>query len=926
MLSSPRLSLLIALSALGGCDLDSSLSGEDGAGPGGGDPDGGDTGPDVPDWWDDEAGCINVDGHGSFETIQGAIDEAPEGTVVQVCAGTYNEAIVVEKAVTVAGADPSTTFLVPPAIDHAITLRGSGGAVQSFTVQAQRDGAFVDGASGAALRTITFFQPGNWGIEASDPTDLVIEGCAVNGGVYGGISISSGTASVTGSTVSGATGTGIYASNTAEVTITGSTIDGTLRASEDETDGYGIRADGATIHSTSNTISNSGWCAAGSFEGTLDIDGDTYTGGLCGVYSPWQDTTGATLEARNLSIQGATEQGIFWYSNLPVALDAVTISIEAGASCSQLYEDWGNKRRGTLYCGGTLVFAPDIAISNSTISGYENYGAWLVGIGTAPVAAVSASTFTDSGRYGLVIDGGNGSMEALLTGLTLQGMRDPEIPDPCSGYVNQSAALYNYTASVTLQDSIVTGNVGWGISNTRGSMTVTGNSFDGNGCSALINFEAVGDVGGNTFTRGTDMATVYDSSGAILVHDNTFVDNHASYTYSYLDEGSGVTYSYLYSGYGQDLVFYMSASAEVTGNTFTEGDYGIYAYDAPVLIQGNTWTGYERAAVTTAYGDPLDPPEIVDNVLDDLGGSAVYSAYGAAHVDGMTIGATRATSYEYHYLADGVEYASYSYESSSPVFDAYGYYYAYDDGTGTWVESGAPSTIEIEDVIVDSSYATLLEATESSAWISDVSVGAVGSSGSGYGLYASWSHYPSELVVEGLEIESVASTAVYVQGASAEEGLVSLADVAIGSVGGNGVEIGGLPAYSLSNVTLDAVGGIGLTSDGDYSYYDYWTSTSMSGTYAVEALVDGFVVAGAIGAGAVVSDGTLSMTGSSLSGGASDGLQTSDVEATVTGNAFTGNAGYGMTCTSVTLAACSGNDLSGNTTGTHSGCDDACGT
>ncbi|HNH46953.1 MAG TPA: hypothetical protein PKY30_07945 [Myxococcota bacterium] len=55
------------------------------------------------------------------------------------------------------------------------------------------------------------------------------------------------------------------------------------------------------------------------------------------------------------------------------------------------------------------------------------------------------------------------------------------------------------------------------------------------------------------------------------------------------------------------------------------------------------------------------------------------------------------------------------------------------------------------------------------------------------------------------------------------------------------------------------------------------------------------------------------------------GLSITGGAAEVSNNDFSDNSGYGMVCTSVSLTTCNTNDLSNNTMGAHSGCDDACG-
>ena len=57
---------------------------------------------------------VNPDGSGDYTTIQAAINASETGDVIQVAAATYNEVLLIEKAIHLEGAGIDQTILNPP--------------------------------------------------------------------------------------------------------------------------------------------------------------------------------------------------------------------------------------------------------------------------------------------------------------------------------------------------------------------------------------------------------------------------------------------------------------------------------------------------------------------------------------------------------------------------------------------------------------------------------------------------------------------------------------------------------------------------------------------------------------------------------------------------------------------------------------------
>ena len=194
------------------------------------------------DFYDE--GCTTVDGAGGYLWINDAIAVAEEGSEIHLCASDsgHEEAVVVDKAVTLIGPGAENYTLIAPTNEAGLLITADGASVSGISVDSTRSGVEVDAAAGVSLDAIQVLAAGNWGVKATDATDLSISNSVLMANGYGGIRVDGGSVSVATTDLSGNTGYGALATGDGELTLSESIIASTAQdATGDGSDGVGIR-------------------------------------------------------------------------------------------------------------------------------------------------------------------------------------------------------------------------------------------------------------------------------------------------------------------------------------------------------------------------------------------------------------------------------------------------------------------------------------------------------------------------------------------------------------------------------------------------------------------------------------------------------------------------------------------------------------
>ena len=369
-----------------------------------------------------EDGRVQVVGTGFYDTIQEAVDAAPDGGTILLGAGCYDEWVVINKPLSISGDSPTTTVITGGGAGSVITVEGvTSGAVtiNSLLVRVPQDEPAtlrtlrVTGSNDVLIHDTTLsFEDALTPDAAGDICERVYLNSQTTGecnrGLLG-VDVSQSTLLVSETTISciGFSsengGTGIVAQTDSELTITDSeivavgsfgiratdtklTVNDTTISSVNRSPGaQDFEADGSAIFVESGTeavIVNGLSVDNGVYAGllvespTLTVDDSTFTGFSYGIYMPGDQ---ASASGRHLTVTDST------------FVDLRVEAIQARAS--------------------TTVFGSDFrieALPPPTAGGDPNSGLRVIGADT--VNEVSNNTFDGlSGRafgfYGSSADG-----------------------------------------------------------------------------------------------------------------------------------------------------------------------------------------------------------------------------------------------------------------------------------------------------------------------------------------------------------------------------------------------------------------------------------------------------------------------------------------------------------------------------------------
>ncbi len=813
-----------------------------------------------------EEGCILVDGAGGYAWINDAVAVASEGSTIELCASAgHEEAVVIDKAVSVVGPGVEDFVLIAPTNMAAVTITGTGASLSGMTIQSSRSGVKVTAADGVQLSALSLIGVGNWGIHAEDSADLVVEavsllGNGVDGINYGGIRVAGGSADISASTLSGNTGYGLWADEGADVTVQDSDLSNNIEfdIEDDTTDGIGAYATaGAALSSVNNVYTGNGLGGGWADGASLSMTGDAIYSSVVGAY-----VANGAASFTDVRAEDILSVGLLAVGEDPIVLSNCSVSADPVTSASADYDAFPS---ATIAGSGVLVSGMDITLSDLTVTGFNNAGLYLEGQRSGATATVNRAAISNTGRYGIFVNNG---IVADLTDVTvadtrlvddisdrlidLDGDGSPDT-DPLCYYVNYWAAVYNSQSTLTWNGGGVTGSEGWGFSNLRGSLDLQNATMGGAFCSGIVSLESVLSVTDSTFLdKSGDGHIISSEDSVFILSRNLFTSNQAEgevieeYDYEEL-YGYRLTYTYApgYAG-GYDVQAFGSRSVEITDNQFEDGEMGLYLAGLTGRVEDNSWTNYWSTALTVGASSNSDGSInrgdlVIDNAsFDGVNGRSIYCSSANVEVGDLSVtdGGDYAYSYDYLYEydsdGDGTLDASYSFSSTSTSSNvgllAYGCNLlgsdlAFSDLSGNAMEiytSGSDSSsidligIDVENTGTDSIYSEAGLRFYASSGALDINLSDVTISGvaqlPGLSLYST-STGTIAFEADGVSIADVGQDGINLRGRGVT---ANITDLDIDGAGDNGIEnFGSTLTVTGTRIANSAGHGLSFSSDAD---------------------------------------------------------------------------------------------------------------
>jgi hypothetical protein len=876
-----------------------------------------------------EPGCILVDGNGGYALLQDAIHLAANGSVITVCEGNFEEAVDIDKPVTIEGAGEGLTLWGAPADTNGFTISDVTGVsisgIRFVAVSASRSAISASDATRLDLADLEFMGLEGMGVNASNVANLQLSRCSFDSDAGGGLLLQGGALSASSSTFTSNGGFGVKLTRDAQGSFTDNTFVATQVATKGKdgaTDGFGIWGVGAgDLALTDNTFVGNAFGAVFSnspgalvtFRGDVveGIDKATKTQSLVGIYQ-----VDGSLDLDGVTVTDPYSFGIFYSSSDLGSFRMRNVNV---VGHPDLVEDlsWadiistGTIDPGQIGSMGALAIGLDITVENSTIEGYNDWGMYVAPPDTAPGTAVFSNvSFIDNGRNGLFA----ATMDVTATDFVATGLRQVEKPASDSIYVDVNGALVIESGTLDLDGGTIQDNEGWGVSNTVSDVTIRNVNFSGQTYASFIDFTGTSVLEGNTFSTPAEFtfATVFGyKSESLSLQGNAFVDNLADVLVDY-----GST-DYLYHDQGIDIILELCTTADIAGNTFEGGQYGILDYTSPAQISDNTFSGYLAAPIwyrpEVGFETLIVPVEITNTTVEDSAGPAIQCANGFLTIDGLV-------------ATGGIEMPSNIDVYFDDVFS-----YTMSNNTVTDALSFMTCEVEASDIFVDGATGGGIYMTDSSLALSDTSLlnTANDSAGSHWAIEASWSSVAPSLVATNLELDTNSTGGgVYMSNSSADSPTISFENLSVSNAKGDGFFASGLSSIEItdSELSSNSSNGVNLSSSAITMDTVQVSSNGSSGVTlsSSTASLNGCTLESNGTNGFDLSGTSADLEGNTIQSNGTVGINATSGTLSATDNVVTGNGTYGMSCgSSLSVTECS-NTVTGNTSGDNNGCPASC--
>ena len=529
----------------------------------------------------------------AFQRIREAVSASPDGAVIAVATGLYDEIVGLPTGVTLWGACVAGTRLVtsaPSETDGALTFYGDGSGARNLGIDGvDRIGVSVAGASAASIDDVVVARGATLGIlmqgGSMTATGLVVRGIrprTSDGGLGRGVNVEGGAHSVLtrvvvednreiGISVAGA-GTSVEASDVV--------VRGTRERASDRTGGLGIDVQGGA-HSVLTHV-------------VVEDNRDT------GIYV---DGAGTSVEASDVVVRGTREQasdGTFGFG----------VVVKSGAHfvpTRTLIDD--NRAGGIDISGaGTSVEASNLVVRGTRERASDHGFGQGILVSDGARFVLTLSLIDDNRMYGIIVDGVGTVVEA--SDVVVRATREP-----ASSGVDGEGIDVQFGAQVVLSRAVVED------SRMNGVLAV------GVGTTVHLT-DTVVRATREVMSGGTMGAGIQGREGAGVVLLRVLVDDNRDWGVVVVGAGTSVEASELVV---RDT---LPQSADGTGGAGVWAQLGAQVVLTGARVQGSHWVGVGSVAganvvLRDVVVSGIESSHCIDGVcVGETGGFGLVAIYG----------------------------------------------------------------------------------------------------------------------------------------------------------------------------------------------------------------------------------------------------------------------------------------------------------
>lgn len=858
-----------------------------------------------------EDGCIDVSSASQgFASPLDAITVAQDGDTITLC-DDVNVPLVVDKALTIVG---NGVILTPPPNEMAIVIKETGAlTIDNVEIQTTRSGVIVEAGGELNADNIDITTVENYGFDIAAGAKATINDATINAPEWGGFRVIGGDATITNASVADAGAFGVFADESAVVSVSDSTFTNIAHRDSStqlwDIDGVGVWVEGGSSVTMSGNVITAAEISGVSVDGSssLTMDGDQIAG--LGRTFAAVAVRQSSFTADNISVADYGQYGMLALSADSIEVGSSSFTVQEGLSAPNQLNNPDDPEDDRIGSVGLYILDSELSLTGteelpSVVSGHNGAGVLVSpsGGGTTSGLVMDHVNIVNNGAFGVTVYSG----EATVSNSTISATRnDDEYCSTATGYrCNMAFGLWTSEGDFT--NTRVEDNGDWGVTVVNGVVTTNGGTFARNETNSIFVQSSALTVDGTVFEQGrTDHINAQQGS-TILIDNATFRDGEYTRETEF-ESGERLIRQVNY--YQARDMFVSGSDLTISNTTFENGQNGLYlsgndATPVNATITDTTFTNYNAYG---SYNFGKSDVTLERVTFDQIGRYAMYCYECDLEAKDVSITNMTAYKYRFEYYTDGELQFDNEFEQPDPAINVIRGDISLEDVTITNSASSAlvasDSTVEMDGVTIKDMVNGEPEPAAVSLTWSDTTI-APNAVLNALSIEGPVGFTPEE-ATEPLPVDALRLTGWSDRTTGEQaDGVIEVIDLLITNDRGRGVTGAGLVASNLANLSItgldiDTTGGAGLSLD-QVSGEITGAALSRSGIISTTG-AEGIRIDSDRGTFAASS---LTISDVSVSDTALDGINANAGMQTWSSVSVTGAGGFGAVCTDVTFSTC----------------------